>query len=453
MENNISMIHTVPFSKLNIWDVKSFFHQADVFNKKHPIVLFGEFLTKPQIQKIKIEDSGIYKILGARSYGKGVFVNRIVKGSTLKMRTYHQAKANHLFWCKVDTKNGAFGIITKDLADGVGSSNMTFAKIETDKANPEYLQILFRSKKVNEYMDGYVSGTTNRKYIKPDQLREEIKISLPILKEQNRIVANYNKKINLAEEQKTKIIRLQEEVSVYVDNILGIKINEDAEKEKVEFLKIVRFKDFHKWGVDAQSKTNVNYQKDFTILKISEICDISSGGTPSRTNPEFYNGNIPWIKTGEVINDIIYDTEEKITEDAIKNSSAKIYKKGSLIIAMYGQGKTRGRTAKLGVDATTNQACAVLHNIDNSKVLTDYLWIYLMNEYDRLRELASGNNQPNLNGQMIKNYPVVLPKIKIQEKIIIKVSDLKNQIKELTIESEKNMNTALFEFEKEIFKS
>ena len=62
---------------------------------------------------------------------------------------------------------------------------------------------------------------------------------------------------------------------------------------------------------------------------------------------------------------------------------------------MYGQGKTRGRTAKLGVDATTNQACAVLHNIDNSKVLTDYLWIYLMNEYDRLRELASGNNQPN----------------------------------------------------------
>ena len=113
------------------------------------------------------------------------------------MRTYQQAKVNHLFWCKVDTKNGAFGIITPDLVDGVGSSNMTFAKIETSKANPEYVQLLFISKKVNEYMDGYVSGTTNRKYIKPDQLREEIKIPLPVLKEQNRVVNDYNKKISL----------------------------------------------------------------------------------------------------------------------------------------------------------------------------------------------------------------------------------------------------------------
>lgn len=61
---------------------------------------------------------------------------------------------------------------------------------------------------------------------------------------------------------------------------------------------------------------------------------------------------------------------------------------------MYGQGLTRGRTAKLGIDASTNQACAVLFDIDNSIILTDYLWMYLMGEYDRLRELASGNSQP-----------------------------------------------------------
>ena len=96
---------------------------------------------------------------------------------------------------------------------------------------------------------------------------------------------------------------------------------------------------------------------------------------------------------------------------------------------MYGQGLTRGRTAKLGVDASTNQACAVLFNINNEILLTDFLWIYLMGEYNRLRELASGNNQPNLNAQMIKDYNVVIPPINIQQEIIKNYSFLKSKVK------------------------
>ena len=96
---------------------------------------------------------------------------------------------------------------------------------------------------------------------------------------------------------------------------------------------------------------------------------------------------------------------------------------------MYGQGATRGRTAKLGIDASTNQACAVLFNIDNSVILTDYLWLYLMGEYDRMREMASGNNQPNLNAQMLKDYNVIVPPFEIQNKIINTISSLKTQIK------------------------
>ena len=232
MENNKNMIITVPFSELKIWDVKSFYHQSDIFNKKYPVVLFGEFLTKPIISKVQIEDTKEYKILGARAYGKGAFVNRTVKGDTLKMRTYQQAKPNHLFWCKVDTKNGAFGIITEELADGVASSNMTFAKIETEKANPEFLQLLFKSKRINEYMDGYVSGTTNRKYIKPDQLREEINIVLPPIEEQNRIANNYKTKIVLAEKQLNEANNLEVEIEKYLSNVLGVSLQNSTSSKK-----------------------------------------------------------------------------------------------------------------------------------------------------------------------------------------------------------------------------
>lgn len=145
------------------------------------------------------------------------------------------------------------------------------------------------------------------------------------------------------------------------------------------------------------------------------------------------------------------ETEEHITEEAIANSSAKLYPKGSLIIAMYGQGDTRGRTAKLGMDATTNQACAVLHDIDNSIVSTDYLWYYLQGRYDDLRSLASGNNQPNLNAGKINNYDVVVPPMEIQNEMVAHIKKQKTLAKQLKHEALEMREHALKEFENEIF--
>ena len=92
----------------------------------------------------------------------------------------------------------------------------------------------------------------------------------------------------------------------------------------------------------------------WTYLK--NIAQWGSGGTPSRKNPTFYDGNIPWVKTGELEDDYLYDAEEKISEEAVQKSSAKIFPAETVLIAMYGA--TIGKTAILGVDAATNQACA-----------------------------------------------------------------------------------------------
>lgn len=161
-------------------------------------------------------------------------------------------------------------------------------------------------------------------------------------------------------------------------------------------------------------------QSNYPIAKISDVCKIGSGGTPSRRKPSYFGGDIPWVKTTEVRNAVIYETEESITQTGLNNSSAKVYPAGSVIIAMYGQGATRGRTAKLGIEAATNQACAVLTKFADG-VDPDFIWVYLMSEYDGLRELASGNNQPNLNADIIANYPVPIPPWDVQKAMVQRV--------------------------------
>ena len=216
-------------------------------------------------------------------------------------------------------------------------------------------------------------------------------------------------------------------------------------------MKIVNFQNIFEWGIDIIQKKRKNETFKYPLVKIRNLCQLGSGGTPSRSCPQYYNGTIPWVKTGEVVNDVITETEEHITEEAIANSSAKLYPKDSLIIAMYGQGDTRGRTAKLGIDATTNQACAVLHDIDNSIVSTDYLWYYLQGRYHDLRSLASGNNQPNLNAGKINNYDVVVPPMNVQNEIVTHIREQKALAKQLKQKAKALREEALKEFEKEIF--
>ena len=162
--------------------------------------------------------------------------------------------------------------------------------------------------------------------------------------------------------------------------------------------------------------------------RLGEIYKISSGGTPSRKEISYWeNGTIPWLTTTEVTNGLITKTNECITEKGLKNSSAKLYPKDSLVIAMYGQGTTRGRTAKLGIETTTNQACAVLYekliNFD-----TDYVWSYLKSQYERLRSISHGSAQPNLTAADISNFTIILPPLAEQQKIVEQISALEDKI-------------------------
>ena len=187
-----------------------------------------------------------------------------------------------------------------------------------------------------------------------------------------------------------------------IENILEYRKNQLAMMDELIKARFVEM-----FGDPEQSN---KYQ--YTILE--KITNVVSGGTPNRQIYENWNnGNIPWIKTTELKNNVITHSEEYITEQGLKNSSAKVVPKGTILIAMYGQGKTRGMTGYLGIKACTNQACACI--LPSKDINSIYLWKYFEFSYNKLRSLAKGGNQPNLNADNIKKFSILTPPISLQQ--------------------------------------
>lgn len=176
--------------------------------------------------------------------------------------------------------------------------------------------------------------------------------------------------------------------------------------------------------------------ESWEIKKIGDIAVLKSGATPSRAIKEYWeNGKIPWVKTGEVDYCIINDAEGKITSAGLENSAAKIFPAGTLLMAMYGQGITRGKVAILGIDAATNQACAAFFL--KPGICTEYLYFYLQDKYENIRNLGHGANQKNLSADIIKSFTIAYPKDLAEQEIIYKSLDFFNE--KLTLHSVKKV--------------
>jgi type I restriction enzyme S subunit len=149
--------------------------------------------------------------------------------------------------------------------------------------------------------------------------------------------------------------------------------------------------------------------------KLGELCETTSGGTPSRKNPNYFNGKIPWVKSGELSKGLITKTEEYITQEAVENSSAKIFPAGTLLIALYGA--TIGKLAFLGVDAATNQAvCGIFKS---PHVDDKYLFNYLAyKKYDLIGQ-AIGGAQPNISQGILRDLDIPLPPTLSEQNLIV----------------------------------
>lgn len=165
----------------------------------------------------------------------------------------------------------------------------------------------------------------------------------------------------------------------------------------------------------SSKNSSISVETQWPLIKIGDIFETASGGTPLSTESQFYkDGKIPWVNSGEVRSGLIISTENHITELGLKNSSAKIFPKNTVLVAMYGA--TAGQVGILGIEASTNQAvCGIF---PNEKIYSVYLFNFLSTQLDQLLGLRSGIARLNLSQEKIRNFRIPVPPLNIQQQIV-----------------------------------
>lgn len=445
-------LHLANYKDIPNWSVQYADEEDLGFTRKYPMARIGSFLVK-SMDIINVQKEVEYKQVTIKINNGGVVPRsngETILGSEIKTIRQHVVHAGQFIMSKIDARNGAYGIVPAELEGAIVTNDFPVFDVDTSKIIPQFLVLVSTTEKFIEFARKCSSGTTNRKRIDIDAFLNQL-IPLPSIAEQEDIVRQYYRASETIKKIEEKIVIENTDVLNYWIETLGIDI---LSKERIEDgkLSFTRFSSISQWGIDFinEKKSQEEFSKYFKSLKISDICKIGSGGTPTRSNKKYYSGNIPWIKTGELNNDIVVDSEEKITQEALENSSAKLYPANCIIMAMYGA--TIGKTAKLGIAATTNQACAVLYDIDSSIVDTDYLWFYLQTQTGKFKELAYGGAQPNINAGIVADYLIPVPSL-IEQRNMVEhtkgvralVQSLKMEMLQKTEETKRMINSILFE--------
>lgn len=158
---------------------------------------------------------------------------------------------------------------------------------------------------------------------------------------------------------------------------------------------------------------------DWPSKRIEEFASVGSGATPKRGRADYYEGgSIPWVTSGQLVSSFVKEPATYITERALKETSVKLWPKHTLLVAMYGEGRTRGHCSELLFESTTNQACAAIILADDAPLRRDYLKLFFAASYERHRRLASGGVQPNLSLGLVRAMAVPLPPLDEQDRIV-----------------------------------
>lgn len=308
-----------------------------------------------------------------------------------------------------------------------------------DIANNKFLYHITKSSFFKKQLEEQLSGMQpNFGYAHYSR----IIIPLPPLSEQHRIVAKIEELMPLVEEYDKAQTQLDElngklpealKKSILQEAIMGklvpqdpndepaSKLLERIRKEKEQLVKEGKLK-----KKDLATTPITDEEKPFEIpeswewCRLGEIGSWGSGATPAKSKPEYYtNGNIPWLRTGELNNGYVYDSEIKVTQAALENCSLRMCHKGDVLIAMYGA--TIGKVAIAGIELTTNQACCACTPI---QIYNEYLMWYLMASKQTFIELGEGGAQPNISREKIVAFPFALPPLSEQKRIVEKIEQL-----------------------------
>jgi type I restriction enzyme S subunit len=401
----------------------------------------GDIMKLSKGNLVDIADEMEYTIAGVQNYGAGIVNRRNAKGVELTMKKYQLIKPNQLMWCKVDTKNGAFGITKKEHTNSLASTNMALAEIDTNKCHPIFIEYLFRISSFHEIITKASSGTTNRKYLTPSQLFENIEIPDFNLDEQLKWLEKVDSIINSGvstelTHQRHLVKKLRQQL--LQDAVKGKLVEQNKKDEPAsELLKKIKAE---KEKLIAEKK--LKKEKELAPIKAEEIpfeipvnwvwCRGEIVATyidpqPShRTPPESTDG-IPYIAMSDIRKDgsLDFNSARKVSNTTLAEHQNRYkLKEGDFIFGKIG---TIGKPVKLLAPFNyTLSANVILIQPERRIVNQDYLFYFLSSPAaeKNLIENKSTMSYPVFGMGKARNMPIPLPPLSEQIRIVQKLDEL-----------------------------
>lgn len=356
----------------------------------------------------------------------------IISGSEIGSSKQSVIK-NDVLLCKINPRINRVWKVSQHTENELLASS-EWIVIRNQILNSDYMMFCFRTQFFREYMLSNVSGVGGSLMRAQPKFVKNYPIPVAPVAEQQRIVDRIESIFAKLDEAKEKAQAVVDGFEVRKAAILYKAFSgeltkqwrkehnshrnvllEEAERASEDWSK----KEKNLLEIEQKKSEMVTLENghEWIHCTIGAFCRITNGSTPSRQSPEYWSGNIPWISSGEVRNNIICTSNECISEEGYNNSSVKLLPAGTVLIAMIGEGKTRGQSAILDIDATINQNIAAIMT-DYGYILPRYIWYWLQMNYAKNRERGSGSGPQALNCQRVRELDFFVPNKEEQSEIV-----------------------------------
>lgn len=439
----------VPFAKFNLWDTKRY--TSKLISSAYPIVSLDDCIVE-QSKKYKIfEDLETdFGILGVNNK-EGIFDAYTQKGKEIN-QPYKKMETGWLAYNPYRINVGSIGIKLKEHQNNyISPAYVVFSCKEN--LLPEFLFFLFKTTVFNTVINESTTGSV-RQNLTFETLKN-LQIPLPTIEEQNRIVANYNSKLQLAQQQEQQAKTLEVAIERYLFEELGIEENKDFEVKSG--LNLINYSQLSKWALSHLNKDNVyNFENaKYKIEKIKNLLVFFEGGkTPSKARNDYWNeGEIYWTSAKDFNSQYMDSAQDKITLLAVKEAGMKVYPKG-VFLSVFRSGILQHSfpTVLTTIETTINQDLKAYQLNENIIDKLYYLhFVLVFKKYILLKASKKSVTVESINTEDFLEINIPIPPLEKQKQISKHINSIKSQIKELNILSTKNKEEAIVEFEKEIF--
>ncbi len=443
MLNAMKYISTVPFSGLFNWSVQYLNDSKIAFSKAYPMMRIGDFLKRNKTA-VAIQDGVKYKRVTIKVRNGGVVLRDEIMGENIGTKKQFLVSKGQFILSKIDARNGAMGIIPAKLEGAVVTQDFLPYDIETTKVNPQYFVLVCTTKQFIAFCQSCSSGTTNRQRVDEAQFLN-IKVPVPSLEEQNKLVEEYNKTIAKADDLVKECQETDLNILRYFNKSVGLK----QATRQVKLLSTMRYADIsNRW--DPFVLTN-GLSADVPIYPLgSFITDIATGTTPPTSKKEYFNGNVKFYTPSDISGRLfLVDSERTLTKKAIEDKKARVFHKGDILFV--GIGSTVGKVGIVHDEIVSSNQQITGFTLNDSLILPEYAFYFLHYHKEISVSEQSKTTLPIVNQEKIANIPIPIPTISQQKEMARHMNNMREKIDELYKQSIECRKKALKNFETQIF--